>query len=103
MIPVKIVTITIMLCGLLIATVPCRCFSEEPAPVLNVKKTPTEAPPAFLTDISKPLPATSVTPEKEESKKSWFRSLMEGMFIGAAQYNTDRQSDGRPKPQTTAQ
>lgn len=50
-------------------------------------------------DMSAPIPKPeSLRPDKEELVQSWFWRLLQGMAIGAASYNTEKQSDGRPQP-----
>lgn len=46
--------------------------------------------------ITKP---ESLKPDKEVLVQSWFWRMLQGMAIGAASYNTEKQSDGRPQPQ----
>lgn len=50
-------------------------------------------------DMAAPIPKPeSLKPDKEVVEQSWFWRLLQGMAIGAATYNTEKQSDGRPQP-----
>jgi len=50
-------------------------------------------------DMAAPIPKPeSFRPDKEVLVQSWFWRLLQGMVIGAATYNTEKQSDGRPQP-----
>lgn len=49
-------------------------------------------------DMAAPIPKPdSVRADKEVVAQSWFWRLLQGMAIGAATYNTEKQSDGRPQ------
>lgn len=51
-------------------------------------------------DMAAPIPKPeSLRPDKEVVAQSWFWRLLQGMAIGAATYNTEKQSDGRPRLQ----
>lgn len=90
----------ILLCGVLICTATPLCQAQDAGMPSEAKKTQTVVAPALLPKVvSSPLQVPEpAVPVKKASEKSWFRRIMEGTAIGAAIYNTDRQSDGRPRP-----
>jgi hypothetical protein len=49
----------------------------------------------MATPVPRPAP---VKPATEVLEPSWFWQFLEGIAIGAATYNTEKQSDGRPSP-----
>ncbi|MFA7404794.1 MAG: hypothetical protein WC007_12420 [Pelobacteraceae bacterium] len=92
-------TKTLILLGSLflsVATSPCH--SQEPGKLFDVKTPQKEVAPVLVPETANTAGprATQAKPDKEVSDKSWFWRLIEGTAIGAAKYNTERQSEGRP-------
>lgn len=90
----------ILLCGLLICSTTPLCHAQDAGMPSETKKTQTVVAPALSPKVVPPplqVPEPA-KPVKKTSEKSWFRRIMEGTVMGAAIYNTDRQSDGRPSP-----
>lgn len=98
--PEKRKGILILLCGMLIATATPRCHAQEPGKLFEVKLPQAEASPALVPKVTNnPVQRPAdVKPDKEVSEKSWYRLFLEGVAISAAQYNTEKEDDGRPHP-----
>jgi len=92
--------ILVLLCGTLIATATPLCHAQEPEMLLDVKTARTEVSPAFVPEITNTpaLRPAEVKPDKAVSENSWYWRILQGILLGAAEYNTVKQSDGRPGP-----
>ncbi|HCE67146.1 MAG TPA: hypothetical protein DER40_06390 [Geobacter sp.] len=68
--------------------------------LLDVKTARTEVSPAFVPEITNTpaLRPAEVKPDKAVSENSWYWRILQGILLGAAEYNTVKQSDGRPGP-----
>ncbi|MDD2852197.1 MAG: hypothetical protein PHY09_09920 [Desulfuromonadaceae bacterium] len=91
----------ILLFGILIS-VSSLCHAQETGKLFDVKM-PQEAVAPVLVPEPAITPNLSMEPAKPDRKvpeKSWFRRLLEGTAIGAATYNTEKHSDGRPQVNT---
>jgi hypothetical protein len=93
---------TAMLLVLYLIAVAGPCNAQEPLlaespkpPVVLVPATP--AQPA----VDPLLQTVETKTGRELAEKPWFWRFLEGMAIGAATYNTQKQSDGRPQTPTT--
>ena len=92
--------ILILLCGALIVTTTTLCHAQEPGTLLDEKTVRAEVSPVLVPEI-KNYPAmkpTEVKPDKAVSENSWYWRILQGILLGAAEYNTVKQSDGRPGP-----
>lgn len=94
--------VLILLCATVLSTGALTCHAQEPGKLPDAKSPSLEPAPAFVPEIKTnsvvPEPA-KVKPDKKPPEKSWLRRLFEGTLTGAARYNTDKQSEGRPAPQ----
>lgn len=94
--------VLILVCATVLSTAALTCHAQEPGKLPEAKIPSLEPAPAFVPEIKTnsavPEPA-KVKPDKKPPEKSWFRRLFEGTLTGAASYNTDKQSEGRPAPQ----
>lgn len=92
--------ILILVSGTLIATAsPSLCHAQESGTLLDVKIPQTEVSPVFVPEIiNAPLSPTQVKPAREVSEQSWYWRFLGMIAISAAEYNTVKQSDGRPGP-----
>jgi len=93
-------TTVVLVFGLIAAAAVCN--AQEPLQAEN----PT--PPVVLLPATLPQPAVDPLletvekkPAKQVTETPWFWRFMEGMAIGAATYNTQKQSDGRPQTPST--
>jgi hypothetical protein len=91
----------ILLCGMLIS-VPLLCHAQEAEKQFDVKMPTTAAAPNLVPEIiSTPTPnSVQVKPDKKVPETSWFWRFIGGTAIGAAKYNTEKQSEGRPPVNT---
>ena len=92
--------ILILLCGIVICTATQQCHAQEVEIPFEVKKTSTAVSPALFPEIVNtpyPMP-TQVKPAREVSEQSWYWRFLGMVAISAAEYNTVKQSDGRPGP-----
>ncbi|MFH1026853.1 MAG: hypothetical protein V1791_02500 [Pseudomonadota bacterium] len=92
--------ILILLCGALIVTSTTLCHAQEPGTLLDVKTVRAEASPIFVPEITN-TPAVrpaEVKPARIVSENSWYWRILQGILLNAAEYNTVKQSDGRPGP-----
>lgn len=89
----------ILLFGILIF-ITSLCHAQEAGKLFDVKMPQEAASPVLVPEpaITPDLRMEPAKPAKEVPEKSWFRRLLEGTAIGAAMYNTEKQSDGRPQP-----
>lgn len=88
----------ILLCGIVISTVTPLCHAQDTGALPEANKPRIELSPTFLPKtISTPLPLTAEPkPSKEASELPWYWRLLEGITMGVARYNMEKQSDGRP-------
>jgi hypothetical protein len=93
-------TILMLLCGMVIATVTPLCHAQEPGTLLDVRTPQAEVSPVFVPEITNTpaLRPAEVKPARIVSENSWYWRILQGILLGAAKYNTDKQSDGRPGP-----
>jgi hypothetical protein len=90
----------ILLSGIVIATATPLCHAQDSGKLFDVKIPRTEVLPAFVPEITTtaaPSPVR-VKPDKELSETTWYWRILEGIAIGAARYNTEKQNAGRPNP-----
>lgn len=90
----------ILLCGMLLSAASTLCHAQETGKQSEVKMPQETAAPVLVPGpaIIPDLKTAPAKPAREVTEKSWFRRLLEGTAIGAATYNTEKQSDGRPQP-----
>jgi hypothetical protein len=76
------------------------CYAQEPVKRFEVKTPQTQMSSTFVPKLTNSLPSRAVetNPDKARSERGWFWRIVEGVAIGAAKYNTEKQSDGRPQP-----
>lgn len=93
-------TALLLVLGLIVTAVFCN--AQEPLQAEN----PT--PPVVLLPATLPQPAVDPLlervdkkPAKQVTETPWFWRFMEGIAIGAATHNTQKQSDGRPQTPST--
>lgn len=88
-----------LLCGILIHATTPFSHAQESSKLLNVNILQAKMSSAAIPDFNKPSPsgAVQVTPYKH-----WFWRFLEGLAIGAAKYNTEKEGDGRPYPSTNS-
>jgi len=93
-------TILMLLCGMVIATVTPLCHAQEPGTLLDVKASQAEVTPVFVPEITNTpaLRPAEAKPAREASETSWYWRFLGMIAISAAEYNTVKQSDGRPGP-----
>ncbi len=91
--------IWILLCGIAIFTAYPLCHAQDTETQSVVKRPQETVSPVLLPEtINTPLPLTAeVKPAKSNSEVFWLWRLLEGLTMGAARYNTEKQSDGRPQ------
>lgn len=90
----------ILLCGMFISTSTPLCHAQYSGKLPEVNKQSPAVAPALLPktiNIHPPVPA-QVKTDHEISKKPWLWRFLEMITIGFAKYNTEKQSDGRPRP-----
>lgn len=93
-------TALLLVSGLIVTAVVCnaqeavQADNQKPAVVLVPA---TLAPPA----VDPWLETVEKRPAKQVAETPWYWRFMEGMAIGAATYNTRKQSDGRPQTPST--
>lgn len=94
--------ILILLCVTFISTAAVTCHAQEPGKLPELKTPLENRSAASIPEItSSAVPESAkVKPDKKPPKRSWFWRLFEGTLSGAAKYNTDKQSEGRPAPQS---
>lgn len=90
----------ILLCGMLISVATPLCHAQEAGKLFDVKMPKEAVSPVLVPEpaITPGLRMETAKPAKGVPEKSWFRRLLEGTAIGAATYNTEKESDGRPQP-----
>jgi len=90
----------ILLCGMFISTSTPLCHAQDNGklPEGN-EQSPAVASALLPKTINNhpPVPA-QVKTDHEVSEKPWLWRFLEMITIGAAKYNTEKQSDGRPRP-----
>jgi hypothetical protein len=93
-----------LLCGMLISMATWPSHAQEFANLFDVKIPQAELSPVYVPDIKNTQPPRQAPskPDKEVWERSWYWILLEGIALGAARYNTEKQSDGRPQPLGTA-
>jgi len=97
----KVSMLWAMLCGVVMVAAAPVCHAEEST------SPGTQLPSVFLP--AKPiqpavdpwLETVEKRPAKQVTETPWYWRFMEGMAIGAATYNTRKQSDGRPQTPST--
>ncbi|OGU15994.1 MAG: hypothetical protein A2076_04980 [Geobacteraceae bacterium GWC2_53_11] len=94
--------ILILLCGMLISVASTLCHAQETGKQFEVKMPQETVAPVLVPEPAVPpdLITEPAKPAREVPEKSWFWRLLEGTAIGAATYNTEKQSDGRPPVNT---
>jgi len=95
-------TTMILLLGILVSLTTPLCHAQEPAKLFDVKIPQKEVSPVLVPETANATGprATQAKPAKDVPETSWFWRLLEGTAIGAAKYNTERQSEGRPPVNT---
>jgi hypothetical protein len=90
----------ILLSVIVIATATSLCHAQDSGKLFDVKMPRTEVSPAFVPEITTTAVSSParLKPEKELSETSWYWRILEGIAIGAARYNTEKQNAGRPNP-----
>lgn len=89
-----------MIVGMALSTVETLVHAQD----IGIVSTATAPRPEILQapatgEMPAPIPKPeSLKPDKEVVAQSWFWRLLQGMAMGAATYNTEKQSDGRPQP-----
>ncbi|MDD2733557.1 MAG: hypothetical protein PHF56_06415 [Desulfuromonadaceae bacterium] len=75
------------------------CHAQEAGKLFDVKMPQEAASPVLVPEpaITPDLRMEPAKPDRKVPEKSWFRRLLEGTAIGAAMYNTEKHSDGRPQ------
>jgi len=93
-------TAFLLVSGLIVTAVFCN--AQEAVQADNPK------PPVVLMPTTLPQPTVDPRletvekkPAKQVTETPWYWRFMEGMAIGAATYNTRKQSDGRPQTPST--
>jgi hypothetical protein len=89
-----------LLLGILVSVETPLCHAQEARKLYDVKIQQKDVAPVLVPEpaITPDLKTEPAKPAREVPEKSWFRRLLEGTAIGAATYNTEKQSDGRPQP-----
>ena len=97
----KVSMLWVLLFGVVVVAAASVCYAEEST------SPGTQLPSVFLP--AKPiqpavdplLQTVEKKPDRQFAEKSWAWRFLEGMAIGAATYNTQKQSDGRPQSPRT--
>ncbi|MDK9716879.1 MAG: hypothetical protein OEL57_03105 [Trichlorobacter sp.] len=93
-------TTVLLVAGLIVTAVFCNAQeavqTEKPKP--SVMLLPTTLPQPAGDPL---LETVDKRPTRQVTETPWFWRFMEGMAIGAATYNTQKQSDGRPQTPST--
>ncbi len=92
----------ILLCGVLFFIATPLCHAQDAGKLFEVKTLQAEVSSALTPAItsSAALGTAIEKPVKEVSERPWYWRFMEGIVMSAAKYNTEKQSDGRPLPQS---
>lgn len=92
--------VLVLLCGILIFTATLSCRAQESVKLPEVKPSPTILSPLSVPEITNSAVTgpSQVKPDKKASERAWYWRFMEGIIMGTAKYNTDKQNDGRPQP-----
>jgi len=92
-------TILLVLCLIAVAG---ACSAQEPLLAENPKPPVVLLPATLAEPVVDPLLQTvEKKTDRQLAEKPWAWQFLEGMAIGAATYNTQKQSDGRPQTPTT--
>jgi len=96
----KTIKLCLLTAGVLTCGVFSLCHAQDPGKLLDVKTVQAQISSAVIPDITgtSPPEATQVTSGKDGRGKHWFWRFFEGIVLGAARYNTEKESDGRPYP-----
>jgi len=96
----RIVGISLLVAGLLLS-MSMMCHAQEIGKLLEVKTPLKEGSKASLVEHgAMPLqgPTQAEKPAGQDPQKSWYLRLLNGIAIGFATINTQKQNDGRPAP-----
>jgi hypothetical protein len=90
----------ILLCGIFLLVTTPLCHAQESARLFDVNIPQARMSSASAPNITQSLPSHTQQskPDKGVAEKSWFRRFLEGIAIGTARYNTEKQDEGRPQP-----
>lgn len=99
----KTTRFTLLLSGVLICSALSLCHAQNSGKLCDVKTAQTNLSSATIPDLtgSSPPKATQAPSVKDGPGKHWFWRFLEGIVLGAAKYNTDKEGDGRPYPGIT--
>lgn len=93
-------TLVLLVFGLITAAGACNA---QEAVLAENPKPPVVLVPATLAEpaVDPLLQAVEKKTDRQLAEKPWAWRFLEGMAIGAATYNTQKQSDGRPQTPST--
>lgn len=90
----------ILLCGMFISTSTPLCHAQDSGKLPEVNEQSPAVASALLPktiNTHPPVPAQAKT-DHEVSETPWYWRFLGMITIGLAKYNTEKQSDGRPRP-----
>lgn len=92
----------ILLSGILLFSVTSLCYAQEPVKLFDVKIPQETVSPVLVPEAANSTGPRVIQekPDKKVPETSWFWRFIGGTAIGAAKYNTERQSEGRPPVNT---
>jgi len=92
----------ILLCGIYIAVATPLCHAQDSGKLFDVTIPATEASPALapMTTSNAVPGSTEIQPDKKVPDQLWYWRLLQGLALGIARNNTEKQNDGRPWPVT---
>ena len=84
--------------GMFISATTPLCHAQDTGRLPDVNPPPVKVSPALMpANITAPPPRPlAEQPERKVSPHPWYWRLLEGVAISAAQYNTEKNDDGRP-------
>jgi hypothetical protein len=96
----RISTLWLLMFGMLIYSAFSLCHAQDSGKLFDVTLPQAKMSSAVIPDIisTSPPEAAQVMSEKDGPGKHWFWRFLEGIVLGAARYNTEKEGDGRPYP-----
>lgn len=91
---------SLLMSGVLICSACSLCHAQDSGKLYDVKTAQAKMSSAAIPDLtgSSPPEATQAPSVKDGPGKHWFWRFLEGIVLGAAKYNTEKEGDGRPYP-----
>jgi hypothetical protein len=91
----------ILICGIFITSTTLLSHAQDTGKLFDVKMPRTEVSPAPFQNVTTTAVSgpAQVKPVRQFSEISWYWRILEWTAIGIAQFNTEKQNDGRPNQQ----